>query len=60
MDENAATPSASMSLTPGTRLGPYEIVSSIGAGGAPAAVASERSEPSQSAWGWGPMRIKRS
>jgi len=43
-----------MSLSVGARLGPYEIESPIGAGGAPAAVASERSESSDGAWGWGP------
>ena len=38
-----------MPLTPGTRLGPYEITGWVPAGWAPAAAASERSESRRSA-----------
>jgi hypothetical protein len=45
-----------MPIASGARLGPYEIVSALGSGGAPAAHASsERTEQrSMSERGWGP------
>ena len=46
-----------MALTTGTRLGHYEVVSSLGAGGAPAAAPSERSESKRSAWGCPPPLV---
>jgi len=47
-----------MPLSPGVRLGPYEIVNPIGAGGMSArGPASERSESSRLAWGWGPTPL---
>ena len=53
-------PGQSMTLTPGTRLGPYEIQAAIGAGGAPAAMPSRshvtprRGISVSSRRGWGP------
>jgi hypothetical protein len=43
-------------LTVGTRLGPYEILGALGAGGTPVAAASEQRESSRLGWGWGPSR----
>jgi hypothetical protein len=47
-----------MPLPTGTRLGPYEIISPIGTGGSARGPASERSETSRAAWGWGPTQLK--
>ena len=50
-----------MSLSPGTRLGPYEVLSAIGAGGMGACgQASERSETSNPGAGVGPRAISKS
>jgi hypothetical protein len=45
-----------MSLTAGTRLGPYEVIEAIGKGGAPAARA-RRDAAERERWGWGPSAV---
>jgi len=47
-----------MPLPAGARLGPYEIINAIGAGGSARGSASERSETSRAAWGWVPTQLK--
>ena len=48
-----------MPLYPGTRLGPYEVVAAIGAGGMSACGptgARRGARGGRSEWGWGPIR----
>ena len=47
-----------MPLTAGTRLGPYEILAPIGAGGMSACGHAEREGARRHAWGWGPTHFK--
>jgi len=47
-----------MALTPGTRIGPYEVTGVLGAGGSARGQASERSESSLVGAGVGPRATR--